>query len=83
MSYEPSAEEVFRYMVPKYIELVIFGACIESATCEYAARRTAMESANDKAKEMLEDLQLEFNHARQAAITNEIIEIVAGSEANQ
>jgi F-type H+-transporting ATPase subunit gamma len=42
-----------------------------------------MESANDNAKEMLEDLQLAFNHARQAAITNEIIEIVAGSEANQ
>lgn len=83
MSYEPSAEEVFRYMVPKYIELVIFGACIESATCEYAARRTAMENANDNAKEMLDDLQLAFNHARQAAITNEIIEIVAGSEANQ
>lgn len=83
MSYEPSAEEVFRYMVPKYIELVIFGACIESATCEYAARRTAMENANDNAKEMLDDLQLAFNHARQAAITNEIIEIVAGSEVNQ
>lgn len=83
VSYEPSAEEVFRYMVPKYIELVIFGACIESATCEYAARRTAMESANDNAKEMLEALQLAFNHARQAAITNEIIEVVAGSEANQ
>lgn len=83
VSYEPSAEEVFQYMVPKYIELVIYGACIESATCEYAARRTAMESANDSAKEMLDQLQLEFNHARQAAITNEIIEIVAGSEANQ
>lgn len=83
ISYEPSAEEVFRYLVPKYIELVIFGACIESATCEYAARRTAMENANDNAKEMLEHLQLKFNHARQAAITNEIIEIVAGSEANQ
>lgn len=83
ISYEPSAEAVFRYMVPKYIELVIFGACIESATCEYAARRTAMESANDNAKEMLDKLQLQYNHARQAAITDEIIEIVAGSEANQ
>jgi len=83
VSYEPSAEEVFRYMVPKYIELVLFGACIESATCEYAARRTAMESANDSAKEMLDESKLAYNHARQAAITDEIIEIVAGSEANQ
>ena len=60
---------------------MIFNTCIESATCEYAARRTAMENANDNAKDMLSQLQLAYNHARQAEITDEIIEIVAGSEA--
>lgn len=81
IEYEPSPEEVFTYLIPKYIELMIFSACIESATCEYAARRTAMENANDNAQDMLADLQLAYNHARQADITDEIIEIVAGSQA--
>lgn len=83
IEYEPSAEEVFTYLIPKYIELMIFSACIESATCEYAARRTAMENANDNAQDMLADLQLAYNHARQADITDEIIEIVAGSQAQK
>lgn len=83
VEYEPSAEKVFNYLIPKYIELLIFSACIESATCEYAARRTAMENANDNAKDMLADLKLAYNHARQAEITDEIIEIVAGSEAQR
>lgn len=83
VEYDPSAEEVFAYLIPKYIELLIFSACIESATCEYAARRTAMESANDNAKDMLAELKLAYNHARQAEITDEIIEIVAGSEAQR
>lgn len=83
VEYDPSAEEVFAYLIPQYIELLIFSACIESATCEYAARRTAMESANDNAKDMLAELKLAYNHARQAEITDEIIEIVAGSEAQR
>ena len=83
IEYGPSAEEVFSYLIPKYIELMIFSTCIESATCEYAARRTAMENANDNAKDMLADLKLEYNHARQSEITDEIIEIVAGSEAQR
>lgn len=83
VEYEPSAEAVFSYLIPKYIELLIFSACIESATCEYAERRTAMENANDNAKDMLAGLKLAYNHARQAEITDEIIEIVAGSEAQR
>ena len=83
IEYGPTAEEVFSYLIPKYIELMIFSTCIESATCEYAARRTAMENANDNAKDMLADLKLEYNHARQSEITDEIIEIVAGSEAQR
>jgi len=83
VEYEPSMEEVFNYLVPKYVELQIYGAIVESATCEHAARRMAMESATDNAREMLESLSLYFNRARQAAITDEIIEIVAGSEAQK
>jgi len=83
VEYEPSVEEVFNYLVPKYVELQIYGAIVESATCEHAARRMAMESATDNAREMLENLSLYYNRARQAAITDEIIEIVAGSEAQK
>ncbi|MBQ8151489.1 MAG: ATP synthase F1 subunit gamma [Firmicutes bacterium] len=81
IEYEPSVEEVFNYLVPKYVEMMIYAAVVESATCEHAARRTAMENATDNAREMLGDLSLFYNRARQAAITDEIIEIVAGSEA--
>jgi len=83
VDYEPSVDEVFNYLVPKYVELQVFGAIVESAACEHAARRMAMESATDNAHDMLERLSLYYNRARQAAITDEIIEIVAGSEAQK
>jgi F-type H+-transporting ATPase subunit gamma len=83
VEYEPSVEEVFNYLVPKYVEITIFGAIVESATCEHAARRIAMESATDNARDMLADLSLYYNRARQASITREIVEIVAGSEAQK
>lgn len=83
VEYEPSSEDVFNYLIPKYLELVIYSVAIESATCEYAARRSAMETANDNAKDMLDSLQMYYNRARQAEITDEIIEIVAGSEAQR
>lgn len=83
IEYEPSVEEVFNYLVPKYVEIVVFGAIIESATCEHAARRLAMENATENAREMLSDLSLYYNRARQSAITNEIIEVVSGSEAQK
>ncbi|MEG2199046.1 MAG: F0F1 ATP synthase subunit gamma, partial [Anaerovorax sp.] len=69
------------YLVPKYVEIMVYGAIVESATCEHAARRVAMEAATDNAREMMGDLTLFYNRARQAAITNEISEIVGGSEA--
>ena len=81
VEYEPSVEEVFNYLVPKYVETMIYSAVVESATCEHAARRMAMENATDNAREMLEGLNLTYNRARQSAITDEIIEIVAGSDA--
>lgn len=80
-TYEPSAEAVLGYLIPKYIESTIFGALIESAACEQAARRVAMESASDNADEMIENLTLTYNQARQSAITQEISEIVSGAEA--
>jgi F-type H+-transporting ATPase subunit gamma len=81
VEYEPSAEEVFNYLVPKYFELRLYSAAIESATCEHAARRQAMENANDNASDMLTLLQVKYNRARQSQITDAIIEIVSGSEA--
>ena len=81
VEYEPSVEAVFNYLVPKFVETKIYSAVVESATCEHAARRMAMENATDNAREMLDDLNLNYNRARQSAITDEIIAIVAGSEA--
>ncbi|MEA4923313.1 MAG: ATP synthase F1 subunit gamma [Eubacteriaceae bacterium] len=83
VEYEPSVEDVFNYLVPKYVEIMVYGAIVESATCEHAARRMAMENATDNARAMLDDLSLYYNRARQSAITNEIIEIVSGSEAQK
>ena len=83
VEYEPSVEAVFNYLVPKYVEMMIYGAVVESATCEHAARRMAMENATDNAREMLDKLSLNYNRARQSAITDEIIEIVDGSEAQK
>jgi len=77
--YEPDAETVFSAIVPEYLGGVIYGALCESRAAEVAARRAAMESATQNAEEMIADLSLKFNRARQAAITQEITEIVAGS----
>jgi F-type H+-transporting ATPase subunit gamma len=79
--YEPSAEAVFEYLVPKYVNSLIYGACVESSASESGSRRVAMESATDNAEEMIDDLQLIYNRVRQAAITQEISEIVAGANA--
>ncbi len=81
VSYEPSPEEVLSYLIPKFLEATVYGALVESAAAEQAARRIAMENATDNAQEMIEDLTLSFNQARQGAITQEISEIVSGAEA--
>ncbi len=77
--YEGSSEEVFAAIVPEYLGGVLYGALCESRAAEQAARRAAMDSATQNAEEMIADLSLKFNRARQAAITQEITEIVAGS----
>ncbi len=77
--YDPSPEAVFESIIPEYLYGVLYGAVVESYASEQSARRMAMESASDNAGEMIEDLNLSYNRARQAAITQEITEIVAGS----
>ena len=77
--YEPDGVEVFDAIVPEYLGGVLYGALCESRAAEQAARRTAMDSATQNADEMIQDLSLKFNRARQAAITQEITEIVAGA----
>ncbi len=79
--YEPGASQAFSQIVPQYIAGVFYGAVCESLASEHGARRTAMESANDNAKEMIDNLSLSYNRARQAAITQEITEIAAGAQA--
>ena len=78
--YEPDASEVFDAIVPEYLAGLIYGAVCESVASELAARRTAMEAATNNAEEMIEKLNLHYNRARQASITQEITEIVAGAE---
>ena len=78
--YEPDSETVFASIIPEYLGGILYGALCESRAAEQAARRTAMDSATQNAEEMIGNLSLQFNRARQAAITQEITEIVAGSE---
>ena len=77
--YEPDSNAVFDAIIPEYVGGMLYGALCESRAAEQAARRTAMDSATKNADEMIEDLSLKYNRARQAAITQEITEIVAGS----
>ena len=77
--YKPSCEEVFGAIIPEYVAGVLYGAVCESVASELAARRTAMDAATKNAGEMIEHLNLYYNRARQAAITQEITEIVAGA----
>ena len=78
---EPKEEELFKTLVPKTLKIQLFKALRNSIASEHGARMTAMHKATDNATELLRDLKLSYNKARQAAITNEILEIVSGSEA--
>jgi len=77
--YEPSAESAFELIIPQYIGGVLYGAVSSSLASELSARRNAMQSANKNADEMIGTLSLEYNRARQASITQELTEIVAGA----
>lgn len=80
-TFEPSDKEVLDRLLPTYIEALVYRAMLESAASEHGARRTAMKAATDNAGEMISILTRSFNRARQAAITQEIAEIVGGTEA--
>ena len=80
IQYEPNCEDVFNAVIPEYIAGIIYSALCESLASELAARRTAMDAASKNAAEMIENLNLYYNRARQAAITQEITEIVGGAE---
>ena len=79
--FEPSKEEILEALVPKTIKVQLYKAILDSFASEHGARMTAMHAATDNANELLKDLKLTYNKARQAAITNEILEIVGGAEA--
>ncbi|WKX02151.1 ATP synthase F1 subunit gamma [Candidatus Mycoplasma mahonii] len=78
--FEPSPEKVLLNVIPLYISAMIFGSMVESKVSEMSSRRIAMEKATDNAQDIIEHLELEYNRARQAAITQEISEIVAGAD---
>ena len=77
--FEPDERSILEVAVPEYVSGILMGCIRESYACEVAARRMAMDSADKNAKQMMDELQLEYNRARQGAITQEITEIVAGS----
>lgn len=79
--FEPNAEEILNVLLPQYAESLIYGALLDSKAGEHAARMTAMKSASDNAKDLINSLSLSYNRARQAAITQEITEIVGGAAA--
>jgi F-type H+-transporting ATPase subunit gamma len=78
--YEPDPEEILARLVPDYVEISIFRALLESTASEHGARMTAMRNASDNAADLIDDLTLEANRQRQAEITQEIMEVVAGAE---
>jgi len=80
VEYEPEPEEILARLVPDYVEISIYRALLESTASEHGARMTAMRNASDNASTLIEDLTLEMNRARQAEITQEILEVVGGAE---
>lgn len=79
--FEPSPEDILEVLLPQYAESLIYGALLDGKASEHAARMTAMQNATDNAKELIRNLTLQYNRARQAAITQEITEIVGGAAA--
>ncbi len=81
MNYEPAAEEALNLIIPKYINSLIYGALVQALASENGARMQAMDSATNNADDMISDLSLKYNRARQSSITQELTEIIAGANA--
>lgn len=79
--YDPDEEQILKVLLPQYAESLIYGAILDAKASEHAARMTAMKNATDNADELIDTLTLSYNRARQAAITQEITEIVSGAAA--
>ena len=81
VEYEPDPEAILQRLVPAYVEISIYRALLESTASEHGARMTAMRNASENASEIIDDLTLQMNRERQAEITQEIMEVVAGAES--
>ena len=81
MEYEPEPEDILQRLVPAYVEISIFRALLESTASEHGARMTAMRNASENAGELIDSYTLQMNRERQADITQEIMEVVAGAES--
>jgi F-type H+-transporting ATPase subunit gamma len=81
VEYEPDPDEILARLIPDYVEISVYRALLESTASEHGARMTAMRNASENAGDLIEDLTLEMNRARQAEITQEIMEVVAGAES--
>ena len=81
MTFEPSEEEAISLLIPKYVTSILYGAFVEAVASENGARMQAMDAATNNAEEIIHDLELKYNRARQGAITQELTEIIAGADA--
>ena len=81
MNFEPNEEEALNLIIPKYVTSLFYGAFIEAVASENGARMQAMDSATSNAEDMIDDLSLKYNRARQGSITQELTEIIAGAQA--
>ena len=81
MNYEPNQEEALNLIIPKYVTSLLYGALVEAVASENGARMQAMDSATSNAEDMISDLSLKYNRARQGSITQELTEIIAGASA--
>ncbi len=81
VDYEPGEEEILEELLPRYVKTQIFGALLEIAASEQGASMTAMDNATRNAGDLIQNLTIQYNRSRQAAITTELIEIIAGAEA--
>ena len=81
MNFEPNEEEAISLLIPKYMTSILYGTFVEAVASENGARMQAMDSATNNAEEIIDDLELKYNRARQGAITQELTEIIAGAEA--
>ena len=81
MNFEPNEEEAISLLIPKYLTSILYGAFVEAVASENGARMQAMDAATNNAEEIINDLELKYNRARQGAITQELTEIIAGAEA--